>query len=158
MNLLSFPLLQFQVTQDIYKIVFRQTTYNVKAFLMNEMKGVAHKTFNILVYLKQYFKNTVRKCVLLSILPWSPSETNIAWSHHNTGDIDSNSAVQHRNRFHFLCSPSWNTIVLSTYNILYSQIEFAIMYYHFTSYYTRATCIHKTCCKFIGIQNSTPHE
>lgn len=126
-----------------------------KAFLMNEMKGVAHKTFNFLVYFKLYLKNTGRKCVLLSILPWSPSKTNIAWSHCNTDNIETNSTILHKNRFHFLCSPTWNMIVLWMYKILYSQIEF--VYYYFTSYYERATCSHKTCCQSIRIQNSTLH-
>lgn len=121
---LSFPVLGLLGTY--IKKTFLQTPYNImskKAFLMNEMKGVAHKTFNFLLYFKLYLKNTGRKCVLLSILPWSPSETNIAWSYCNTGNIETNSTILHKNIFHFLCS-TWNMIVLWMYKILYSQIEF----------------------------------
>lgn len=67
---LSFPVLGLLGTY--IKKTFLQTPYNImskKAFLMNEMKGVAHKTFNFLLYFKLYLKNTGRKCVLLSILP-----------------------------------------------------------------------------------------
>lgn len=62
------------------------------------MKEEALKTFGFLVHLKQYLKNTVRKCVLRSALPQSPSESNIVWLC--------------RNGFLFLCSPTWNVIVV----------------------------------------------